>query len=58
VITMESADWRLYRGYEIVARRGGLFGRRRYQVWRMGENQGTFRDPIAAELHIDGLLRG
>ena len=52
---MESAGWRSYRGHSIVARKT-LFGSRRYDVWRAGQLVETFRDAVAAELHIDSLV--
>ena len=52
---MESARWRNYRGHFIIARKT-LFGSRRYDVWRSGQLLETFRDGVAAELHIDSLL--
>jgi hypothetical protein len=52
---MESARWRNYRGHLIIARTT-LFGLRRYDVWRRGQRVETFRDGVAAELHIDWLI--
>lgn len=54
--TMEFAEWRGYRRHAIVARRGGLFGRRRWEVWDRGSLVGTFGDAVSAELHVDTLL--
>jgi hypothetical protein len=51
---MESANWRSYRGHLIIARRTWL-GRRRYDVWRAGQLLATFRDEVAAEVHVDSL---
>lgn len=56
MIAVECADWRRYRRHVIVARKGGLFGSRRYDVWRGGSLLGSFRDVVAAELHVDSLL--
>lgn len=55
---MESSDWRHYRGHLIVARRRGLFGLKRYEVWDRGTLLGTFRDVVQAELHVDARLGG
>jgi hypothetical protein len=52
---MEHAEWRAYHGHFIVERKAGLFGRRRYDVWRAGEAVASFRDSIKAELYIDAL---
>lgn len=57
MIAMEFAEWRRYRCHSIVARRGGLLGRRRWEVWDRGSLIGTFRDMIGAELHVDARLR-
>jgi hypothetical protein len=54
---MESANCRNYRGHIVIARKI-TFGRYRFDVWRQGEHFGRFRDDIAAELHVDKLLRG
>lgn len=54
---MESASWRNYRGHLIIARKTFL-GLRRYDVWSHGERGETFRDEVAAELHVDSLLKG
>jgi hypothetical protein len=56
MIAMEFAEWRRYRCHSIVARRGGLLGRRRWEVWDRGSLIGSFRDMIGAELHVDALL--
>lgn len=56
MITMEFADWRRYRRHSIVARRGGLLQRRRWEVWDRGSLVGTFRDMIGAERHVDTLM--
>lgn len=53
---MESAEWRRYRGHQIVVTRSRVLGLRRYQVWRLGESLGVFRDPVMAERYIDGVL--
>ena len=53
---METSDWRHYRHHLIVARRGGLFGHRRFDVWDRGNLLGTFRDVVRAELHVDARL--
>ena len=52
---MESANWRNYRGHLIIARKTFL-GLRRYDVWRRGQLLDTFRDGVAAELHIDSVV--
>jgi hypothetical protein len=57
VIAMESANWRNYRGHLIIARKTFL-GLRRYDVWRRGQLVDTFRDGVAAELHIDSVVGG
>ncbi|WP_164549513.1 hypothetical protein [Tsuneonella rigui] len=57
MIAMESANCRNYRGHIVIARKI-TFGRYRFDVWRQGEHFGRFRDDIAAELHVDKLLRG
>ncbi len=54
---MDHADWRPYRRHLIVARKGGLFGGRRWDVWHRGNLLGTFRDVVGAELHVDAQLR-
>jgi hypothetical protein len=56
MIAVECADWRRYRRHVIVARKGGLFGLRRYDVWHGRSLLGTFRDVVDAELHVDSLL--
>ncbi len=56
MIAEESAEWRPYRRHLIIVRRGGLFGRRRYDVWDRGTLIGTFRDVVSAELFIDARL--
>jgi hypothetical protein len=53
---VETSDWRHYRRHLIVARRRGLFGLRRFEVWDRGNLLGTFRDVVRAELHIDARL--
>ncbi len=45
-----------YRRHQILARDGGLFGRRRYEVWDRGSLVGIFRDVISAELHVDARM--
>ena len=57
MIAMEFAQWRRYRRHSIVARKGGLLGRRCWEVWDRGSLVGTFRDTIGAERHVDALLR-
>lgn len=52
---MESANWRNYRGHLIIARRS-FCGLRRYDVWIDGQRVETFRDGVAAELHIDSVV--
>lgn len=52
---MEQAEWIRYRGHFIVERRSSLLGRRRYDVWKAGQVLGTFRDPVRAEIYVDGL---
>lgn len=54
---MEHAQWKFYRGHMIVERRSGLFGRKRYDVWKGGEIVASFRDGVRAELYVDGLPR-
>jgi hypothetical protein len=54
---MESANWRNYRGHLIIARKTFL-GLRRYDVWSHGQRVETFRDGVAAELHIDAVVGG
>ena len=54
---MESAQWRNYRGYLILARKSFL-GLRRYDVWKARHFVGTFRDGVVAEIHIDSLVGG
>ena len=54
---MECAEWRPYRGHLIVARRGGLFGGRRWDLWHRGNLVGTFADVVSAELDVDARLR-
>ena len=54
---MESASCRNYRGHLII-RQKVAFGRSRFDVWRHGQRLGRFKDDIAAELHIDRVLRG
>ena len=56
MIAADSAEWRPYRRHLIVARKGGLFGRRRYDVWDRGSLVCTFRDVVSAELHVDRRL--
>jgi hypothetical protein len=51
---METANWRNYRGHLIIARKTFL-GLQRYDVWRRGQLVDTFRDGVAAEMHIDSL---
>ena len=53
---MQSADWRSYRGHLIIARKT-LLGWRRYDVWTGSGLVRTCRDEVAAELHIDAVLR-
>ena len=55
MIAMESASWRTYRRYVIIARTT-FFGFRRYDVWALGQLVATFRDAIDAELYIDSVL--
>jgi len=57
VTALETANWLNYRGYLIIARRTFL-GLRRYDVWRRGQLLHTFRNGVAAEMHIDSLLGG
>ena len=52
---MESANWRNYRGHFIIVRKTFL-GLRRAEVWRAGQRVETFRDGVAAELHIDSVV--
>ncbi len=54
---MEAAEWRPYRKHLIISRKGGLFGRRRFEVWDRGALVGSFRDLIRAELHVDARIR-
>lgn len=54
---MDYAEWRPYRRHLIVARKGGLLGRRRWDVWYRGGLVGTFGDVVRAELHVDARLR-
>ncbi|HEU4651405.1 MAG TPA: hypothetical protein VFS49_08315 [Croceibacterium sp.] len=54
---MDCADWRPYRSHLIIARRGGLLGRRLWDVWHRGSLVGTFGDLVRAELHVDARLR-
>lgn len=54
---METSDWRHYRRHLIVARKRGLFGLRRFEVWDRGNLLGTFRDVVRAELHVDARLQ-
>lgn len=54
---MDWAEWRPYRRHLIVARRGGLLGRRRWEVWHRGSLVGTFADAVGAELCVDARLR-
>lgn len=54
---MDHAEWRPYRGHLIVARRAGLFGGRRWDVWHRGGLVGSFGDLIRAELHVDARWR-
>jgi len=56
VTVMESANFRNYRGHIIIFRKLA-FGMRRFDVWRQGTYLGRFGDDIAAELHVDQLLR-
>lgn len=53
---MESANCRNYRGHLIICRKAP-FGLHRFDVWREREHLGRFRNDIAAELHVDMLLR-
>ena len=53
---MEIADCHHYRGHMIVLTRSAVLGLRRYEVWHLGRSLGVFRDPIRAELHVDGVL--
>ena len=53
---MDCSDLRPYRRHQILARDGGLFGRRRYEVWDSGSLVGIFRDVISAELHVDARM--
>ena len=53
---MEWSAWRPYRRHLIVARRVGLSGRKRWDVWERGRLVGTFGDMVAAELHVDARL--
>jgi hypothetical protein len=53
---MDCSDLRPYRRHQIVARKGGLFGRPRYQVWHGGSLVGTFRDVVSAERHVDARM--
>ena len=57
MIFLESADWRRYRGHLIIARRTFLGGRR-YDVWSGSQLIETFKDGVAAELHVDDRLQG
>lgn len=57
MIAMESANCRNYRGHLIICKKTGL-GLKRFDIWRQGTHVGRFRDEIAAELHVDRLLRG
>ena len=52
---MESANWRNYRGYLIIARKT-FFGRRRFGVWRDARQLDSFGDVVQAELHVDSLI--
>lgn len=54
---LEPADWRPYRKHQIISRKAGLFGRRRFEVWDRGTFLGSFRDLVRAELHVDLRLR-
>lgn len=54
---MDSAEWRPYRHHLIIARHGGLLGRRRWDVWHRGALVGSFADVVGAELHIDARCR-
>ena len=54
---MDCAEWRPYRGHLIIARRSGLLGRRRWDVWRRGALVASFGDVVSAELHVDARLR-
>jgi hypothetical protein len=55
---VESAEWRPYRGHLIIARRGGLLGRRRWAVWHRGALVGMFGTVVDAELSVDARWRG
>jgi hypothetical protein len=54
---MDCAEWRPYRRHLIVARRSGLLGRLRWDVWHRGDLVGSFGDLVGAELHVDARLR-
>lgn len=56
MIAVECAEWRPYRRHLIIARRGGLLGRRRYDVWDRGNLLRSFRDVVSAEIYIDQKL--
>lgn len=55
---MEASDWRHYRRHLIIARKRGLFGGRRFEVWDQGSRIGSFRSVVHAELHVDARIAG